>query len=137
MKTTLVNVRWPEWIEAVNAGRAVYIGRAVHRSKIPLVNVTSPFANPFKIGMDREKAILSLCRRGVPRRWSERLSLPPRLDRAGSVECYRHMFDPRWYAGQALRAHAYAHLRGMVLGCWCKPEACHGDVILEYLEATA
>lgn len=24
-------------------------------------------------------------------------------------------------------------LKGKVLGCWCKPEACHGDVILEVL----
>lgn len=22
-------------------------------------------------------------------------------------------------------------LRGKVLGCWCKPEACHGDVLAE------
>ncbi len=25
-------------------------------------------------------------------------------------------------------------LKGKVLGCWCKPKACHGDVIIEYLE---
>lgn len=25
-------------------------------------------------------------------------------------------------------------LRGKVLGCWCKPEACHGDVLVELLE---
>lgn len=24
-------------------------------------------------------------------------------------------------------------LRGKMLGCWCKPEACHGDVLLELL----
>ena len=24
-------------------------------------------------------------------------------------------------------------LRGKVLGCWCKPKRCHGDVILELL----
>src|SRR5215210_4916029 len=28
----------------------------------------------------------------------------------------------------ALRA-ALPELRGTVLGCWCKPEACHGDVL--------
>lgn len=26
-------------------------------------------------------------------------------------------------------------LRGKVLGCWCKPEACHGDVLQELLAA--
>lgn len=25
-------------------------------------------------------------------------------------------------------------LRGKVLGCFCKPKPCHGDVIVEYLE---
>lgn len=25
-------------------------------------------------------------------------------------------------------------LKGKTLGCFCKPEACHGDVIVEYLE---
>lgn len=24
-------------------------------------------------------------------------------------------------------------LRGKILGCWCKPEKCHGDVLLELL----
>ena len=24
-------------------------------------------------------------------------------------------------------------LRGRELGCWCKPQACHGDVLLELL----
>ena len=25
-------------------------------------------------------------------------------------------------------------LRGKNLGCWCKPEGCHGDIILSFLE---
>ena len=24
-------------------------------------------------------------------------------------------------------------LKGKTLGCWCKPQDCHGDVIVEYL----
>jgi len=24
--------------------------------------------------------------------------------------------------------------KGKILGCWCKPLACHGDIIVEYLE---
>lgn len=30
-----------------------------------------------------------------------------------------------------------SELRGKVLGCFCKPGPCHGDVIVEWLEATA
>lgn len=25
-------------------------------------------------------------------------------------------------------------LKGKVLGCWCKPEKCHGDVLIELLQ---
>lgn len=25
-------------------------------------------------------------------------------------------------------------LKGKVLGCWCKPQACHGDVLIELIE---
>jgi len=28
----------------------------------------------------------------------------------------------------------FRQLRGKTLGCWCKPEACHGDVLLELLQ---
>lgn len=30
-----------------------------------------------------------------------------------------------------LIARAKSELRGKILGCWCKPAACHGDVLLE------
>ena len=25
-------------------------------------------------------------------------------------------------------------LKGKTLGCWCKPESCHGDVLLDLIE---
>jgi hypothetical protein len=25
-------------------------------------------------------------------------------------------------------------LRGLVLGCWCKPKRCHGDVLVELID---
>lgn len=34
-----------------------------------------------------------------------------------------------WIMGQPQKiAHARQVLRGKVLGCWCAPKACHGDV---------
>jgi hypothetical protein len=30
---------------------------------------------------------------------------------------------------------ALPELRGRVLGCWCKPAACHGDVLAELADA--
>jgi hypothetical protein len=42
-----------------------------------------------------------------------------------------------WFA-KKLNNHRFARavqeLRGKRLGCFCKPAACHGDVIVEYLE---
>jgi hypothetical protein len=32
---------------------------------------------------------------------------------------------------------AVMKLKGKRLGCFCKPKACHGDVIVEYLEGTS
>ena len=29
---------------------------------------------------------------------------------------------------------ALPELRGKVLGCWCRPKACHGDVLIELLQ---
>ena len=33
------------------------------------------------------------------------------------------------------RKYALAELRGKVLGCWCKPKACHADVLKELVDA--
>jgi predicted RNA-binding Zn-ribbon protein involved in translation (DUF1610 family) len=51
--------------------------------------------------------------------------------REGSIEAYRV-----WFAEQLEDdefREAVEDLRGETIGCWCKPKACHGDVIVEYL----
>lgn len=51
--------------------------------------------------------------------------------RAGAIESYRD-----WLAmNPALAAEAREELRGKVLGCWCAPRPCHGDVLLEVANA--
>jgi len=43
-----------------------------------------------------------------------------------------------WFLAQPeLVARAKRELRGKVLGCWCKPASCHGDVIAEIVDAEA
>jgi hypothetical protein len=34
---------------------------------------------------------------------------------------------------EELKARAVRELRGKVLGCYCKPKRCHGDIIAEYV----
>lgn len=35
-----------------------------------------------------------------------------------------------WLKAQPHLMSALPELRGKVLGCWCEPEACHGDVLV-------
>lgn len=39
-----------------------------------------------------------------------------------------------WIREQPHLIAALHELRGKVLGCWCRPEACHGDVLLALVE---
>ncbi|UJR07318.1 hypothetical protein I4U23_011605 [Adineta vaga] len=65
----------------------------------------SVWGNPFRIGRDGEKA--------------ERIAK------------YR-----AWIINQPeLIARAKKELRGRVIACWCKPEACHGDILAEIADA--
>ena len=85
----------------------VYIGRAMPRHKDPRVRAGSVFANPFKIGRDGTRAAVLV----QYRIWLDELFAK----------------NPR--AIEQLR-----ELRGKRLGCWCKPETCHGDVLIKLLD---
>lgn len=64
-------------------------------------------ANPFKIG--------------------------PGTSREESIQRYRNWFYDQIENTPNFRDRVLA-LKGKTLGCWCKPLACHGDVIVEFLE---
>lgn len=49
------------------------------------------------------------------------------------IELFREDFVERLQADPEFRS-AVEDLQGKTLGCYCKPKACHGDVILEFLE---
>ena len=75
---------------------AVYIGRANGRHGLD----ASPLANPYKIGVDGDRAeVIALYERWL-------------LDHP------------------ALVAQAKWELGGRDLACWCAPLACHGDTLL-------
>ena len=54
------------------------------------------------------------------------------MSREEVIQAYRSYFYHRlildWYFKRELMK-----LKGQILGCWCKPLPCHGDVIAEYL----
>ncbi len=49
------------------------------------------------------------------------------------IEQYRVWFLQEVERDEAFREAVQA-VRGKDLGCWCAPRACHGDVIIEWLD---
>lgn len=56
------------------------------------------------------------------------------LDREAAIEAYRDYFQ-RKFVDDPDGNKAIRSLSGKVLGCHCKPLACHGDVIAAYLNS--
>ena len=60
---------------------------------------------------------------GRPSPWGNPYKVD-KMSRAEAIEKYAgHLIEDPW-----LLTHLY-ELQGKVLGCYCKPEACHGDIL--------
>lgn len=68
----------------------------------------SPFGNPFKIGLDG--------------------------DRYEVIKKFRTYFENKIQSDETFRKQVL-DLEGKRLVCFCKPKACHGDVIITWLQA--
>ncbi|WP_199739731.1 DUF4326 domain-containing protein [Comamonas sp. BIGb0124] len=55
-------------------------------------------------------------------------------DREEVIERYRGFFTEKIRTDEGFRS-AVMGLKGLKLACFCKPQACHGDVIAEYLDS--
>ena len=86
-----------------------YIGRrgVVFVDKVRYPSRDSIWANPFKVGKGRTREV--------------------------SIRKYEAHIRGRLAVDENLRS-ALRGLRGKALGCWCKPLACHGDVLLRLLQ---
>jgi hypothetical protein len=110
MPVTVVNIR--EW-----KGNATYIGRSTDPK-------FAPFGNPFshKDGTLAKYKVAT---------------------REESIERYKTWIWDHWeedeYFRLCLTALVRDHLEGkeIVLGCFCKPLPCHGDVLKEAIEGLA
>ena len=65
--------------------------------------------------------------------WSHQQGTPAEFlvaTREEAIEKYKE-----WIMTQPeLLADLY-ELKGKVLGCWCKPKACHGDILVELIDS--
>ena len=86
----------------------VYIGRAgvVFINDVRFPPRASPFYNPYKIGIDGTRDEV--------------------------IEKYRKYILEKLNSDTMFKKQLLS-LKGKTLGCWCKPEPCHGDVLLEIL----
>jgi RNA recognition motif-containing protein len=68
---------------------------------------------------------------GRPSDWGNPFVIGKDGDRDDVIQKYRN-----WIMRQPdLLARAKKELRGQRIACWCKPEACHGDVLAEIADA--
>lgn len=65
---------------------------------------------------------------GRPGPWGNPFTIGRDGSREDVIRRYRD-----WILGQPELLVRLEELRGKVLGCWCRPRACHGDVLVELL----
>lgn len=58
--------------------------------------------------------------------------LKPNETRQENIEKYKKYFYNRIKTDEAFKQAIFS-LKGKVLGCFCKPKLCHGDIICDYL----
>ena len=61
-------------------------------------------------------------------KWGNPYRIGDNGDRGDVIEQYR-----KWIQTQPDLLDSLEELRGKRLGCFCKPKACHGDILIELL----
>lgn len=67
---------------------------------------------------------------GRPSKWGNPFSIGRDGTREEVIEKYS-----KWIVKQKRLITALKYLRGRVLGCWCKPESCHGDILVKLIRS--
>lgn len=115
---------------------AAAVERRITRAEGKLAVATAA-ANPNAIGAVLNKKIHGLPDGAVyigrPSAYGNPFTIGRDGDRAAVVSKYREWLAER----PALVAQAQRELVGKALVCWCAPEACHGDVLREVVNAAA
>lgn len=101
-----------EWMEDdsnvyIGRGGVVFIENPDTGIKERFPKNSSPFHNPFKIGNNGTRAEV--------------------------IQMYREYIVDKLNNDKNLKK-MLLNLKGKNLGCWCHPEPCHGDVLLELID---
>lgn len=65
---------------------------------------------------------------GRPSKWGNPFEIGKDGNRLEVIEKYKE-----YLLNNPILLNEIEELRGKVLGCWCRPKKCHGDVIIELL----
>lgn len=68
---------------------------------------------------------------GRPGKWGNPFTIGKDGTREEVMDKYR-----QWIPTQPHLMNALSSLEGRILGCWCAPNACHGDILKELAEGT-
>jgi hypothetical protein len=66
---------------------------------------------------------------GRPSKWGNKFQIGLDGTREEVIEKYK-----KWFLTQPELIAALVELKGKVLGCWCAPKLCHGDVLINALK---
>ncbi len=68
---------------------------------------------------------------GRPSKWGNPFEIGKDGDRFEVIKKYR-----KWLLNNPELMNSLPELKGKTLGCWCSPQACHGDVLEEFANAS-
>lgn len=103
------------------------MSRATRRDGGLLVVAHVDLGAPRAVHCKRERHHVYI---GRPSKWGNPFVVGKHGTREQVIERYE-----RWLLGNDALMAALPELRGKVLGCWCAPRACHGDVLVRLANA--
>lgn len=67
---------------------------------------------------------------GRPSKWGNPFAIGDDVDRNEVIKRYR-----QWILTQPELLKSLPELKDKILGCWCRPYLCHGDVLIQLMES--
>ncbi len=105
------------------------MSRYTQRSSSLLVPTSVPLGPPRVVHCRRGRHHVYI---GRPSRWGNPFVVGRQGARGECISLYED-----WLRDNATLLAALDELRGLVLGCWCAPRPCHGDLLVRLANADA
>lgn len=94
-----------------------------------LVPAEVPLGRPRAVHCKRERHQLYI---GRPSKWGNPFVVGKHGARGECIALYEN-----WLRRNSQLVASLDELQGLVLGCWCAPQACHGDLLVRLANASS